>query len=133
MHCPFTNEDSSSKSFLILQDVRRQLYGDDDYKNFFEWILDEIKHINKKLEAGSAVLHHLEMFLMNVACNDPGAAIGANLVLPILQDRLDALALEFAAEKAAEAEKAIIKMEVCTACFKHLSSCVPVCSCLLLH
>ena len=96
--------------------MRRQLYGDEDYKNFFEWILDEIKHINKKLEAGSAVLHHLEMFLMNVACNDPGAAIGANLVLPILQDRLDALALEFAAEKAAEAEKAIIKMEVQKVC-----------------
>lgn len=92
--------------------MRRQLYGDEDYKNFFEWILDEIKVINKKLEAGSAVLHHLEMFLMNVACNDPGAAIGANLVLPILQDRLDSLALEYAAEKAAEAEKAIIKMEV---------------------
>ena len=52
------------------------------------------------------------MFLMNVACNDPGAAIGGNLVLPILQERLDSLALDYAAEKAAEAEKAIIKMEV---------------------
>ena len=98
----------------VRQDVRRQLYGDEDYKNFFEWILDEIKIINKKLEAGSAVLHHLEMFLMNVACNDPGAAIGANLVLPFLQDRLDSLALEYADQKAAEAEQAIIKMEVCS-------------------
>ena len=108
----YAGYNSQLGTLLHVQDVRRQLYGDDDYKNFFEWILDEIKHINKKLEAGSAVLHHLEMFLMNVACNDPGAAIGANLVLPILQERLDALALEYAAEKAAEAEKAIIKMEV---------------------
>ena len=60
------------------------------------------------------MLHHLEMFLMNVACNDPGAAIGANLVLPFLQDRLDSLALEYADQKAAEAEQAIIKMEVCS-------------------
>lgn len=93
--------------------MRRQLYGDEDYKNFFEWILDEVKIINKKLEAGNAVLHHLEMFLVNVACNDPGAAIGSSLILPILQERLDNLALDFAAEKAAEAEKAIIRMEVC--------------------
>ena len=52
------------------------------------------------------------MFLVNVACNDPGAAIGSSLILPILQERLDNLALEYAAEKAAEAEKAIIRMEV---------------------
>ena len=109
-----------------MQDVRRQLYGDDDYRNFFDWILDEIKLINKKLEAGSAVLHHLEMFLMNVACNDPGAAIGASLVLPILQDRLDALALEYAAEKAAEAEQAIIKMEVSRHIWHQLMACLQI-------
>ena len=92
--------------------MRRQLYGDDDDKTFFDWIRQELRSVEKGLEDGRAVLHHLEMFLVNVACNDPGAAIGAHLVLPLLQERLDAKALEFAAQRAAAAEEAIIKMEV---------------------
>lgn len=92
--------------------MRRQLYGDDDDRTFFDWIRNELRAVEKKLEEGRAVLHHLEMFLVNVACNDPGAAVGAGLLLPLLQDRLDAKALEYAAQRAAEAEEAIIRMEV---------------------
>jgi len=58
------------------------------------------------------VLHHLEAQLINVACDDPGAAIGAQLALPLLQERLDAKAQDFARQKAAQAEEDIIKMEV---------------------
>ena len=61
------------------------------------------------------VLQHLELFLVNVACDDPGAAIGSQLVLPLLQERLDAAALEFKAERAKMAEEEIIAMEVRTA------------------
>ena len=93
--------------------MRRQLYGDEDDRTFFDWIQRELRAVEKTLEDGRAVLQHLEMFLVNVACNDPGAAIGASLVLPLLQERLEAKALEFAAQRAAEAEEAIIKMEVC--------------------
>lgn len=49
---------------------------------------------------------------MNVACDDPGAAIGSQLVLPLLQDRLDGAALEYKAERAKMAEEEIIAMEV---------------------
>lgn len=49
---------------------------------------------------------------MNVACDDPGAAIGSQLVLPLLQERLDAAALEYKAERAKMAEDEIIAMEV---------------------
>ena len=112
----------------LSQDVRRQLYGDEDDRTFFDWIRTELRAVEKKLEDGRAVLHHLEMFLVNVACNDPGAAIGANLVLPLLQDRLDAKALDYAAQQAAAAEEAIIKMEVCLPSLKTdiSSSCTSV-------
>lgn len=57
-------------------------------------------------------MQHLELFLVNVACDDPGAAIGSQLVLPLLQDRLDGAALEYKAERAKMAEEEIIAMEV---------------------
>lgn len=95
-----------------LQDVRRQLYGDEDDRKFFQWVQSQLKQTETRLESGRAVLHHLEAQLINVACDDPGAAIGAQLALPLLQERLDAKAQEFARQKAAQAEEDIIKMEV---------------------
>ncbi len=66
------------------------------------------------------VLQHLEMHLINVACDDPGALIGAQLALPMLQDALDARSLEYAAERAKAAEDEVLRMEVgsrgCWAC-----------------
>ncbi len=41
-----------------------------------------------------------------------GALIGTQLALPLLQDRLDARALEFAAQRAKMAESEVIRMEV---------------------
>ncbi|KAK9806100.1 hypothetical protein WJX72_001362 [[Myrmecia] bisecta] len=93
------------------KDVRRQLYTSEDDKTFYDWIQRELGQVEKKLDEGRAVLQHLEMQLINVACDDPGAAIGAQLALPILQERLDAKALEFAGKRAAEAEEALTKME----------------------
>ena len=65
--------------------MRRQLYGEDDDIKFFKWIQGQLKDTEKRLEEGRAVLFHLESQLMNVACDDPGAAIGVQLALPILQ------------------------------------------------
>ena len=50
---------------------------------------------------GGAALSHLEMQMINVSCDDPGASVGLQLVLPILQQRLD---LEGLRRKAASAE-----------------------------
>ncbi len=47
-----------------------------------------------------------------MACDDPGAAISAQLALPLLQERLYAQAMEFAAACAAEADQAILMMKV---------------------
>lgn len=49
-----------------------------------------------------------------MSCDDPGAPIGQQLALPILQERLDARARDYAAQRAAAAEEAIIKEEVGT-------------------
>lgn len=44
-----------------------------------------MKAIEKKLEDSRVVLQHLEMHLLNTACDDPGATIGMHLALPMLQ------------------------------------------------
>lgn len=59
-------------------------------------------------------LQHLEMHLINVACDDPGAMIGTQLALPLLQERLDARGLDFAAHRAKLAEDEVLRMEVRT-------------------
>ncbi len=97
---------------LCLQDVRRQLYSMDDDRTFFDWIQKELRAVERRLEDGRAVLAHLEGALINVSCNDPGAVVGQQLALPILQERLDAKARDYAAQRAAAAEELIIKEEV---------------------
>lgn len=52
------------------------------------------------------------MQLINVACDDPGAAIGANMALPLLQERLDACARKYAEQKALLAQEALFNTEV---------------------
>jgi hypothetical protein len=95
-----------------MQDVRRQLYGSEDDRTFFDWVQKELRAVERRLEDGRAALVHLESALINVSCDDPGAPIGQQLALPILQERLDSKAREYAAQRAAAAEEAIIKEEV---------------------
>jgi hypothetical protein len=97
-----------------VQDVRRQLYTHEDDLIFFNLIKEELKAVDKRLDEGRAALQHLEMFLISVACDDPGATIGVQLALPLLQERLDAKAMDFAAKRAGEVAQAIIEMEVRT-------------------
>ena len=103
-----------------LQDVRRQMYNADDDRNFFDWIQRELRAVEKRLEEGRACLAHLELALINVACDDPGAAVGTQLALPLLQERLDGRARAFAAQRAAAAQEAIIRAEVRCACCRVL-------------
>eukprot|EP00967_Tisochrysis_lutea_P037380 scaffold44939_cov18-Tisochrysis_lutea.AAC.1 len=45
----------------------------------------EIKAIEKRFEEASVVIQHLEMHIINAACDDPGTALGSQLLLPLLQ------------------------------------------------
>jgi hypothetical protein len=94
------------------KDVRKQLYTDADDRAFFDRVKAELRAAEQRLAEGAAALLHLEAALGYVACDDPGAAVGASLVLPMLQERLDAAAAEFAARRAEEAEAEVIRMEV---------------------
>lgn len=57
------------------RDFKKQLYSDIDDATFFIRIKKELKHMDRRLEDGAVVLQHLEMFLINVACDDPGRCI----------------------------------------------------------
>lgn len=54
------------------RDVRKQLYTDADDRQFFENLKSALKAIDKRLDDSRVALQHLEMMLMNVACDDPG-------------------------------------------------------------
>ncbi len=69
------------------------------------------------------LLQHVENFVVNVACDDPGAAVGTQLVLPLLQERLDVRALEYAAQRAEQAQQEVIRMEVRSALPRWLLCC----------
>lgn len=98
--------------FAGLQDIRRQLYTDEDDRTIFGWIQSEVRSVEQRLENGRAVLQHLEMQLINVACDDPGATVGTQLVLPMLRERLDAKAHEFAERCAAELRNARVEVRL---------------------
>eukprot|EP00884_Botryococcus_braunii_P009363 jgi/Botrbrau1/18428/Bobra.0072s0020.2 len=93
------------------KDVRRQLYTLDDDVTFFDWIKHELKSVEKRLEDGRVALQHFMMFLINVACDDPGATIGVQLALPLLQERLDAKAMDHADYLAGKAARELIETE----------------------
>lgn len=68
--------------------------------------------MERRLEDSCVALQHLEMQLINVACDDPGVLIGGQLALPLLQERLDGRGLEAAAQRAKLAEDEVLRMEV---------------------
>jgi len=74
----------------------------------------QIPALRGRLEAGAAVVHHLERQLLASALDDPGAGlgIGAKLALPIVLDERFATAVRLRAEAAAEAAAAeLLAME----------------------
>lgn len=93
----------------------KQLYDEGDDKIFFEKIQRQLRETELKIEESNVVLQHLEKFVIDVGCNDPGTVIGAQIILPFLQERLDLKALTYKGEQAAAAEKLVIEMEMLTA------------------
>ena len=68
-----------------MQDVQCRLCGKDDDITVFRRVQGQLKDTEKRLAEGRAVLYYLQNQLIDVACDDPGAAIGRELALPILQ------------------------------------------------
>ena len=68
-----------------MQDVRCLLCSEDDDMQVINSIQGHLIVTEERLAEGRAVLFHLQTQLMNVACIDPGAIVGEQLALPILQ------------------------------------------------
>jgi hypothetical protein len=96
----------------FFDEMRKQLYTEDEDRSFYADIQSALKLQEARLEAGEVVIVHLEQSLLNVSCDDPGSTVGMALVLPLLQDQLDALAQEHAREMAARAEEDLIRLNV---------------------
>jgi len=82
-----------------MQDVRYQLHDDKEDHRVYQLLQTQLSQIEKRQEEGRAVLPFLEAYLLSLACDDPGTIIGPQLVLPLLQKRLDAKAQEHHQQK----------------------------------
>jgi hypothetical protein len=54
------------------QDIRKQLYSEQDERQFQQWLLHEVRSIEGRLEDSRCAIQHLETQLINTACDDPG-------------------------------------------------------------
>eukprot|EP01025_Chloroclados_australasicus_P065657 TRINITY_DN8944_c1_g1_i2.p1 TRINITY_DN8944_c1_g1~~TRINITY_DN8944_c1_g1_i2.p1 ORF type:complete len:1698 (-),score=169.93 TRINITY_DN8944_c1_g1_i2:1184-6277(-) len=71
---------------------------------------NELEICEEKADELKAVLGHLEMHFLNVSCDDPGTIIGAWLALPMLQDRLEQKAFDFATKLAEKAQTEMLRL-----------------------
>jgi len=81
------------------QDVRYQLHDDKEDHHGYQLLQTQLSQVEKRQEEGHAVLPFLEAHLLSLTCDDPGTIIGPQLVLPLLQKRLDAKAWEHHQQK----------------------------------
>ena len=72
---------------------------------------DAIVDLEKNLETLRVALFHLESHVLNLACEDYGSSIGQQLVLPLLQDKLERLALEFREKQALSRTDELLRLE----------------------
>lgn len=75
-------------------------------------LISTIKDLKEMVEADCAMLPHLEMLVVERACNDPAHSLEDELLLPIVRDRIDSLARRPAAKKTDKAQAAMIGPEV---------------------
>ena len=87
--------------------MQHQLCSEKEDESVRKQLVDALKNIKPLMESDAAVIPHLEMLVVDGACNDPGAYSVNNLVLPIIRERIDVLAKKHNAKKAAEAQEAV--------------------------
>ena len=94
------------------KEIRKQLYTEKEDRSFFDNIKSVLKDLEKRIDTGCAALSHMETTIVNLACDDPGALIGSNVLLPKHQRRIDLGAEQHMQRKAKEAEDEILRLEV---------------------
>jgi len=88
-------------------DVLRQLYSQETGRMLFDSLKQRAREWERKADRCAATLCHSEARLVNLCAIDPGAPIGAHLVLPALQESIFRAAELRAAATAEEAERAV--------------------------
>lgn len=113
----------------ILQDVRYQLHDEAEDHRLYKLAQKQLKQIEKRQLKGQAVLPLLENSVINLACDDPGAAIGPQLILPTLRKRLLDRAHEF---HQAEAIRERVQVATVTSAAATVTVCMALkhCSCM---
>ena len=84
-----------------MQDIWPRLLDLDDADGILKDVCRSLKLAEQEAEENQAVIQVLERHLLFSVCDDVGGKLGAFLILPALQDRIEA-----AARAAAEAEQA---------------------------
>jgi len=90
-------------------DVRPRLYSAEADRALFEALKARLKDCARRMELCAVALYHCELRLANLCAVDPGAQLGAHLVLPLLQQRIFRAAEQRAAQAAEEAEAAMAR------------------------
>ena len=92
------------------EEMQKKLQTDADDKRLFEALKISLKRTQERLEEGRVAVQYLELSLTNAACENPGTSIAEKLVLPLLQERLEEGAWQFAEEKARQAQEEIMAL-----------------------
>lgn len=95
-----------------MQDVQPRLFSEKDDRDLCKQLVHDIKALNIFTEAGRPILSILEMLVVHRACDDSGMLVVNQLVLPLIQERLEKLAEEEGARKVQAAQGELGAAEV---------------------
>lgn len=84
---------------------------DGDANLVLEQLSEVVSAMEIRVEEGRTVIYHLERQLVNMVYEDASITVGQQLMLPILQERLEARAAESLSRKADEAAEELLRME----------------------
>lgn len=79
-------------ALLCLQQIWPGLRTVEYELSIVKFLHQHVKEIERFHAANRAALIHLEAQVINVACDDPGRAVGSSVLLPILRDRIESQA-----------------------------------------
>jgi hypothetical protein len=68
------------------------------------------KAADEYLQESCVVAQHLERALINTACTDMSPRVATELVLPLLQERLEEAARQYSEDKARQAQEEIMAL-----------------------
>lgn len=106
-------------SLLCLQQIWPGLRTVDYELSIMKFLQQHVKEGERWLAANRAALIHLEAQVINVACDDPGRAVGATVLLPMLRERIESQAY-------AHFNKDVLLAEQKVCPIRHLSASVRV-------